>query len=72
MALFMTAAIAMTGRRRGYQPEKETAATLQEIGKTLIDCIWAFLFPVLLIVGLRFGFFTPSEAPAPLLWPMPS
>jgi tripartite ATP-independent transporter DctM subunit len=57
-------AIAVTGRRRGYQPERETASTLQEIGKTLVDCIWAFLFPVLLIVGLRFGFFTPSEAGA--------
>ena len=64
MALFMMVAIAVTGRRRGYQPERETASTLQEIGKTLVDCIWAFLFPVLLIVGLRFGFFTPSEAGA--------
>lgn len=29
-----------------------------------MNSIWAFLFPVLLIVGLRFGIFTPSEAGA--------
>jgi tripartite ATP-independent transporter DctM subunit len=31
---------------------------------TFVQSIWAFLFPVILIIGLRFGLFTPSEAGA--------
>ena len=30
----------------------------------LRNSIWALIFPVILIVGIRFGFFTPSEAGA--------
>jgi tripartite ATP-independent transporter DctM subunit len=64
MAAFMMIAIAITGKRKGYRPERAKAASFKEIGTTFIDCIWAFLFPILLIAGLRFGLFTPSEAGA--------
>ncbi|TCL62734.1 tripartite ATP-independent transporter DctM subunit [Hydrogenispora ethanolica] len=64
MAIFMMGSIAITGRIKGYQPERAKPASPKEIATTFIDCIWAFLFPILLIVGLRLGFFTPSEAGA--------
>jgi tripartite ATP-independent transporter DctM subunit len=51
-------------RQKGYLPERETRPPIKEIAKTFVDCIWAFLFPVILIAGLRFGMFTPSEAGA--------
>ena len=38
--------------------------TLREIGENLKTSIWALLFPIILIVGIRFGIFTPSEAGA--------
>lgn len=63
MALFMMLAVSITARRRGYLPERKRAS-FKEMAKTFIECIWAFLFPVLLVVGLRFGIFTPSEAGA--------
>ncbi|PAV28331.1 C4-dicarboxylate ABC transporter [Virgibacillus profundi] len=37
-------------------------ATLKEVFSTFKESIWALLFPVILIVGIRFGVFTPSEA----------
>ncbi|MCX7779808.1 MAG: TRAP transporter large permease subunit [Negativicutes bacterium] len=61
--LYMVA-IAITARQKGYEPERTERVTIKELVTTSLDCIWAFLFPVLLIVGLRFGLFTPSEAGA--------
>jgi tripartite ATP-independent transporter DctM subunit len=54
-------AISVTARRRGYQPERSTRPTLREIGSTSRAAVWAILFPVILLLGLRMGVFTPSE-----------
>ncbi|ADQ06250.1 TRAP dicarboxylate transporter, DctM subunit [Caldicellulosiruptor hydrothermalis 108] len=54
---------AIIGKKRGYKPEKDKV-TFGEVIHTLIRCIWAFLFPFLLIFGLRMGLFTPSEVGA--------
>jgi tripartite ATP-independent transporter DctM subunit len=53
--------ISITSRQRGYQPERKTRPSLLEAGKALRGGIWAILFPVFLLLGLRFGVFTPSE-----------
>ncbi len=58
-ALAMT--ISITARRRGYAPERDKRATLREIAAASWGGIWAILFPVILLAGLRFGIFTPSE-----------
>lgn len=34
----------------------------QELIKTFLDGFWALLLPVIILVGLRFGVFTPTEA----------
>jgi len=66
--LLMTAVLAIAvdviSRRKGYVPEREKRASLGEVGKTFVECIWAFLFPIMLMLGLRAGFFTASEAGA--------
>ena len=64
MTVLLMVAVGVRARQKGYAPERETRPPLKEIAKTFVDCIWAFLFPVILIVGLRFGMFTPSEAGA--------
>jgi len=64
MTIFLMVAVGFRARQKGYLPEREKRASLKEIAKTFIECIWAFLFPVILIAGLRFGLFTPSEAGA--------
>ena len=64
MTIFLMVAVGVRAKQKGYLPEREKRATLKEIAKTFIDSIWAFLFPVILIAGLRFGMFTPSEAGA--------
>lgn len=64
MTGFLMVAVTITARKYGYPAEREKRAPIKEIAKTSIDSIWALMFPVILIVGLRFGLFTPSEAGA--------
>ena len=53
--------ISVTARRRGYEPELKKRPTAREIALAAWGGIWAILFPVILLFGLRFGIFTPSE-----------
>ena len=57
----LSGTIWLTARRRGYQPEREKRPSLREIGSALRGGLWALLFPVFLLFGLRMGVFTPSE-----------
>ena len=53
--------ISVTARRRGYEPEQRRDQPRKEIALASWGGIWAILFPVILLLGLRFGIFTPSE-----------
>jgi tripartite ATP-independent transporter DctM subunit len=53
--------ISITAGRRGYEPELKKRPTAKEIVLATWGGIWAVLFPVILLLGLRFGIFTPSE-----------
>src|SRR5262249_50515948 len=44
--------------------ERMTRPTIREFGTALRGGIWAILFPIFLLVGLRMGVFTPSEVGA--------
>jgi tripartite ATP-independent transporter DctM subunit len=37
-------------------------ASLREVLKAIIDGFWALMLPAIIVVGLRFGIFTPTEA----------
>nr|WP_326498604.1 TRAP transporter large permease [Catenovulum sp. TS8] len=50
-----------------FKQSQQSLAKLPKLAEVLSsakDCIWALLFPVILIVTIRFGIFTPSEAGA--------
>ena len=57
----MAFTIWLTARRRGYQPERQVRPSAREVGRAAWGGLWAILFPVFLLLGLRFGIFTPSE-----------
>jgi tripartite ATP-independent transporter DctM subunit len=63
MMAFLMTAVSITSKRKGYLPERKRAS-VKEVMMALIDSIWAFLFPIALIGGIRFGLFTPTEAGA--------
>lgn len=47
--------------RRGYVPNRERRASPRELVSLSRAALWALAMPVLLIVGLRGGWFTPTE-----------
>jgi tripartite ATP-independent transporter DctM subunit len=51
-------------RRNGYQPELPEKPSAREIAASFRECFWALMFPIFLIAGFRFGFFTATEAGA--------
>ncbi|MDR2708636.1 MAG: TRAP transporter large permease [Elusimicrobiota bacterium] len=66
MMSFLMATTSITSRIKKYDPPdpKVKPVTLKELGANLKESIWALLFPIILIVGIRFGLFTPSESGA--------
>ncbi|GMO54421.1 MAG: TRAP transporter large permease [Termitinemataceae bacterium] len=66
MMVFLMIATTLTARFHKYDVPKEDTPSfsLLEIFENLKQSIWALLFPVILIVGIRFGIFTPSESGA--------
>ena len=57
----LAATISFTARKRGYKPERTRRPSLRELGSAAWGGLWALMFPIILLVGLRFGIFTPSE-----------
>ena len=59
--MLVTQAIA---KRRGYLPTRSAAARPTEILAAVADAAWALTVPIFIVVGLRYGLFTPTEAGA--------
>ncbi|WP_026702525.1 TRAP transporter large permease [Salibacterium aidingense] len=51
-------------KKRNYQPANIERASFKTVLRTFKESFWGLLFPVILIVGIRFGVFTASEAGA--------
>ncbi|MEW9673056.1 TRAP transporter large permease [Ammoniphilus sp. 3BR4] len=64
MTLFLMVPAYVVAKKRGYGVERKKFATFDELKKCFKESIWALLFPVFLILGIRFGIFTPTEAGA--------
>lgn len=64
MTIVLMFAVSRISKKRDYAPERPKMASPVELLKGLVENIWALMFPIILIVGIRFGVFTPSEAGA--------
>lgn len=62
LTLILMGATFLVARRRGYAPDRPAPPKLGELGRSFLESIWALMFPVFLVVGFRFGFFTATEA----------
>ena len=63
MAVFMTT-VWLTSRYYGYKPLNAKRTPIAEIVRATLNAIWAVIFPIILLVGIRLGVFTPSEVGA--------
>jgi tripartite ATP-independent transporter DctM subunit len=64
MAAALMVTVHIIAVRRGYKPVREKMSAPGEILHQLKDSIWALLLPFGIILGIRFGVFTPTEAGA--------
>jgi tripartite ATP-independent transporter DctM subunit len=64
MAVALMVTVHIIAVRRGYQPVREKMSPPGDILHQLKDSIWALLLPFGIILGIRFGVFTPTEAGA--------
>lgn len=51
-------------KRHGYLPVRPSPPSIVEVARAIRSAIWALTVPVVVIVGLREGLFTPTEAGA--------
>ena len=56
--------VTLISRKRKYKPSRDERATIGEMGAQLKESIWSLSLPFGIILGLRFGLFTPTEAGA--------
>ncbi|MGO1972251.1 MAG: TRAP transporter large permease [Propionibacteriaceae bacterium] len=61
LAVALMITVSIIARRRGYAPSRTDRLAAKELGKAAWKAFPALLMPVLLIVGLRLGAFTPTE-----------
>ena len=64
MAACLMVTVAIISKRRGYKPTREKRASMREIWVQTRHSIWALMLPLAIIMGLRYGVFTPTEAGA--------
>nr|WP_306119829.1 MULTISPECIES: TRAP transporter large permease [unclassified Roseitalea] len=64
LCLSLMLVVHMVARRRNYLPSRETRASWGERGIALRESAWALGLPVVIVGGIRYGFFTPTEAGA--------
>lgn len=54
----------LVAKRNGYAADLAEMPSFREVWASFLDSVWALAFPVILIVGFRFGLFTATEAGA--------
>lgn len=64
MCLGLMLTVHFISRKRNYKPSREKMASPKEILLQAKESIWGLLLPLGIIVGIRFGVFTPTEAGA--------
>jgi tripartite ATP-independent transporter DctM subunit len=57
-------AVHLMSKRRGYKPLREKRVSTHELGRALVDAAGALSIIVFILLGIRHGIFTPTEAGA--------
>lgn len=62
MTISMAITVAIISKRRDYKPSRDKMASAGEIIIEFIKSVWALFIPFAIILGMRLGVFTPTEA----------
>ncbi len=64
MALSMMVTVSIIAHKRNYPTTRDKLPGIKVILKQALDSFWGLFFPFGIILGMRFGMFTPSEGGA--------
>lgn len=64
VAAALMIAIYIVSKRRGYRPERTRMVSGRELWTAMREALWALTLPLFIVIGLRYGVFTPTEAGA--------
>jgi tripartite ATP-independent transporter DctM subunit len=64
LTVALMAAAAFVARRRGYRPERTQFVGGAELWQVFKEALWSLTIPIFILVGIRYGIFTPTEAGA--------
>jgi tripartite ATP-independent transporter DctM subunit len=64
LTLTLLVAVYLVAKTRGYAPVRTRMVSIGELGRTALEAVWALTLPVFIVVGIRYGVFTPTEAGA--------
>ena len=64
LTVALMAAAAFVARRRGYRPERARFVGGAELWRVFKEALWSLTIPIFILVGIRYGIFTPTEAGA--------
>ena len=62
MAIALMITNSIIAKKRGYEPSRSERAPVKVVIKEGASSLWALLFPLGIILGMRIGLFTPTEA----------
>ena len=62
MALALMITVSIIAKKRNYETSRDKMAPFKYIMKECLSSLWALLFPLGIIMGMRIGLFTPTEA----------
>jgi tripartite ATP-independent transporter DctM subunit len=57
-------AVHFMAKSRGYRPQRETRVPARALGRALVDAVGALSIVAFILLGIRYGIFTPTEAGA--------
>lgn len=61
LAICLMVMVRIIAARRGYGTLRDRRLPVREVGRRALSGFWALMMPVLLLFGLRLGWFTPTE-----------
>jgi tripartite ATP-independent transporter DctM subunit len=64
LTILLMVAVDVMARKRGYKPTRAKMAGIGEIAKASVGAFWGLMLMVLILGGIRYGIFTPTEAGA--------
>ena len=64
LTILLMVAVDYVARKRGYKPTRAKAPTLKEVWVASKGAFWGLMLMVIILGGIRYGVFTPTEAGA--------